>query len=156
MKKTNYAYLAILTILVMIAIQLCSSFLAVDSEPNTAANWHFIAIFVNAIILGSVFFKHRALWEINHGLGVKGFLYSKRKPLTSYLLKTSWLIVFILFVSFLLSFRHFFQVWLTPIPEEFRHLFQWPALISGFILMILTIGGWIIRDMEDGEIPILQ
>lgn len=145
MTKRGYFLLAMKIIVVMTIVELFISFLVSNSEPNKATTWHYYAIFLNIMIAGGVFFKKRCMWEIknNHLLS-----YSEDKTLADYLLHVSWIIVLLFFITFCLSFT---GLWKIIIPDEFLHLFRWPALISSVIQGVLTIGSSFEKSSESNK-----
>lgn len=152
--KKFYFRIALRVILLIFVIEITSVLLASGYELPKAIFWYYAGAFASMMVAGTVFFKLRALWEIERQ-DISGDIYYKGfpnppKPLTSYLLKTSWIIILLFTVSFLLSFFGFLD--LIGIPREFHYLFRWPAFGSLVVQAILTIGGWLMRDMEAEEI----
>ncbi|MEI8270974.1 MAG: hypothetical protein WCG45_06445 [bacterium] len=149
MKKSDYLYLTIMTIAVMMLVYLVADYFASDLEPSNAVTWYYFAIFLDAMIAGGVFFKQRALWEIEYGYTTEDYLFFSsnwRKPLTTYLLMISLVIVLLFFVSFILSLTSFLDI---KVLIKFQHLFRYPALISCIVQAVLTFAGYLLRDFEN-------
>lgn len=144
-RKVVYLRLTKFTIIAITLVELLAISLSYFFETNTAITLHYYAVFLNLMMLGGVFFKQRALWEIDESLCPS---YDNGPILSTYLLIISYIIVVLFFVVFALSF---FGFWETKIPVKFQHLFGVHALISGIVLLLLTIIGQIMRYFESEE-----